>query len=258
MTVKDHYQDVIDQIITGCGLEPLKSPPTALISNTAGFNEVLLHTDWFVHRGDSQPHYRYRRYRELLGHITELSGVQRVANVDIGSGAGVFSWVFVDWAADNNLQFDDVHLFGYDHSTAMRNLAQLVRSGLTQYIDDYPPLHYSCDLTEFLSQLTENHVPGTSYVITLGHVLAQTHHHTPGDIENYGNIIIRLCELIDDGSRCALVAADARGASTFFTEGWNLLLNKLILAGIQSDQEVVWNTSINDDSRAKRATLARR
>ena len=214
MSVKDHYQEVIEEIIARCGLKSLDEAPTSAVSETAEFNEVLLHTNWFAHRGDSRPHYRYRRYRELLDYF-ETSGERRVANVDIGSGAGVFSWVFLDWAADHDLCFDHVDLYGFDHSMAMKNLARLVRSDLAQYVDDYPALHYSCDLDDFLQQLTENHVAGTDYVITLGHVLAQTFRNSAGDIENFAEIIARVCDLLDDASTCVLIAADAQGARYF-------------------------------------------
>ena len=255
MSAKDHYQDVIEEIIVERGLEPLHSPPTPVVSDTAGFNEVLLHTDWFVHSGDSQPHYRYRRYRELLEGL-RIPGEERVANIDIGSGAGVFSWVLLDWAADKDVGFDHIDLYGFDHSVAMRDLAQLVRSGLTQYIGDYPALHYSCNLDDFLQRLTENHAVGTGYVITLGHVLAQTFLHRPGDIEKFARIIVQVCGLLDDASACLLIAADAQGASPFFTAGWNLLLKRLTSAGIECEHKLVWNTAINDDSRAKRAFLS--
>ena len=255
MSVKDHYQDVIDEIIAYRGLVPLVSRPTSAVLETAEFDEVLLHTDWFVHRGDSRPHYRYRRYRELLDYL-ETSSEGHMANVDIGSGAGVFSWIFLDWAADLGLKFDHVDLYGFDHSEAMRELAQLVRSGLTQYISGYPALHYSCDLDDFLQQLTENHAAGTGYVITLGHVLAQTFQYRPGDIGNYARIIVHVCKLLDDASSCVLIAADARRASPLFIAGWNLLLQRLTSSGIEYEHKLVWNTAINDDSRAKRAVLS--
>ena len=255
MSVKDHYREVIKEIVARCGLKPLDKPPPSAVSATAGFNEALLHTDWFVHRGDSRPHYRYRRYRELLDYL-ETSGERCVANVDIGSGAGVFSWVFLDWASDHNLTFDHIDLYGFDHSEAMKNLAHLVRSGLTQYIDDYPTLRYSCDSNELVLQLTQNHAVGTDYVITLGHVLAQTYRSASGDIEKFADIIAQICKFLDDASTCVLIAADARGATPFFTAGWNLLLEGLTSAGIECEHKLVWPTSINDVNRAKRAVLS--
>ena len=256
MSVKDHYQDVIEEIIEDRRLKPLGRPPTPVVAETARFNEVLLHTDWFVHRGDNplRPHYRYRRYRELLDGL-EVSGAGRLTNVDIGSGAGVFPWVFLDWVADHDLDFDNIDLYGFDHSVAMRELAQLIRSGLTQYISDYPALHYSCDLDDFLQQLTESHIAGTGYVITLGHVLAQTFQYRPGDMENFAQIIAHLHNLLDDDSTSILIAADARRASSLFIAGWNLLLQRLTSSGIEYEHKLVWNTAINDDSRAKRAVL---
>ncbi len=246
---------MIERIIAGRGLEPLSGRPTPVVYETAGFNEVLLHTDWFVHRGDSRPHYRYRRYRELLDYL-ETSSEGRIANLDIGSGAGVFSWPFLDWAADRGLRFDHIDLYGFDHSIEMRNLARAIRSSLTRYMDDYPALHYFCDLDNFLEQLTENHAEGTEYIITFGHVLAQTFQHRPGDIGNYARIIVHVCELLEDVSSCVLIAADARRASGLFIQGWNLLLQRLTFAGIECEHNLVWRTAINDDSSAKRAVLS--
>ena len=259
MTVKDHYQDVIDQIINENGWEPLTSAPTPIVTAEAGFKEVLLHTDWYVHRGDSQAHYRYRRYRELLDYINASSD-SRVANVDIGSGAGVFGWPFLDWAAARGLPFNQVGLYGYDHSVQMRTLAQLIRSRLMQYIDDYPPLRYACEVPELLPQLTNNHVEGMDYVITLGHALAQTYEYTAKDIERYSEIIAHVCGLIAAGSPCYLFAADARGATLTLQSGWDLLLSQLDSAGIACEQRAVPQSpqNINDNSRAKVAVLRRR
>ena len=130
MSAQDHYQDAIGEIIAESSLTSLHDPPTPIVPSTAEFRDVLLHTDWYVHRIDTSPHYRYRRYRELLNYLTVSEA--RETNIDIGSGAGLFSWVFLDWAADQGLEFDYVSLFGFDHSIAMRNLARLVRTKLTK------------------------------------------------------------------------------------------------------------------------------
>ena len=163
---------------------------------------------------------------------------------------------FLDWAADNDLKFDHVDLYGFDHSEAMRELAQLIRSGLTQHINGYPKLQYYCDSDDLLQQLADNHIEGTDYVITLGHVLAQTFRNSDQDIQNFAEIIAYVCDLLDDASTCVLIAVDAQGASPFFKAGWNLLVKELASAGIECEHKLVWHTAINDDSRAKRAVLS--
>ena len=254
MSVQDHYQKAIGQIIADSGLESLHSAPTPIVRPNAELQDVLLHTDWYVHKIDSAPHYRFRRYRQLLDYLAVSDA--RETNVDIGSGAGLFSWVFLDWAADQGLEFERVGLFGFDHSSAMRDLAQLVRGKLTNQIANYPVLHYSCDVDTLLKQLTDNHSDGTGYTITLGHVLAQAHAHTPKGIENFAKIIRHICDLLGAESSCVLIASDALQASTEFTAGWDLMLGKLISAGIHCEQTPVGETWINDDRRAKLAVLS--
>ena len=67
MSIKDRYQAAIRELMSERNLQPLQQRPSARVGPNAGFNEVLLHTDWFVNTGDDRPHYRYRRYEELLG-----------------------------------------------------------------------------------------------------------------------------------------------------------------------------------------------
>ena len=251
MTVKDYYQDAIREIIAERGLEPLASHPTPLVSSSAEFDEVLLHTDSYVHTGDDVAHYRYNRYFEMLGYLRASQG--REAHVDIGCGAGLFSWTFLDWASEQGVGRDHLELYGYDHSMAMIRLAQIVRNKLMRDIPDYPELRYSDDVDSLLAQLTANHRKDTGYTITFGHVLVQAH--APRDIQNYTRIISHICELVNDRNNCILVAVDARAAGDEFLEAWNLLLASLESNGISSKQLDVQHTPINDGNRAKLAEL---
>ena len=232
-------------------LEPLTSYPTPLVSMNAEFNEVLLHTDWYVHTGDSYRHYRYNRYFEMLGHLQASQGLE--ANVDIGCGAGLFSWTFLDWASEQGIEHDRLELYGYDHSREMIRLAKMVRNKLAGNIPEYPELRYSDNVDSLLAQLTENHREGTGYTITFGHVLVQAH--APHDIQNYTRIISHICELVDDRNDCVLVAVDARSAQDQFLEAWNLLFGRLEGIGISGRRLDVQCTPINDGNRAKIAVL---
>ena len=250
--VQDHYQNVIREIMARYNLKPRYSSP--IVPANATFERVLVHTDWYVHTNDTRPHYRYRRYLEILNeHLTVPE--RRLIHVDIGCGAGVFSWVLLDWASAKGLKFDRLDLYGFDHCTAMMNLAQEVRGRLAQHIIGYPDLNYFCDIGVFCDKLTENHSQGADYVITLGHALAQTQSNTPDDIDNYAKVMIHTLELTDSGSNCALVAIDADSARTKFNEGWISLMNSLTNAGISYEEQLIWKTPINDSGRAKFAWL---
>ena len=251
MLAKNYYQDAIREIMAERGLEPLTSYPTPFVSADAELDEVLLHTDWYVHTGDSRPHYRYRRYLEMLNRLQASQG--REANVDIGCGAGLFSWSFLDWASEKGVGRDRLELYGYDHSRAMIRLAKMVKNRLARNIPDYPELRHSDDVDSLLAQLTENHLEGTGYTVTFGHVLVQAH--APRDIQNYTRIVSHICELVDDGSVCVLVAVDARDSQGVFPEAWNLLLGRLESSGISSEQHKSPKTYINDGNSAKCAIL---
>ena len=89
--IRDRYRGVLDQIMAQHRIP--QREPSPVVPAGASFAEVVQNTDWFCWRNDSPPPYRYRRYREVLGHLTP-SG-RRGAHVDIGCGAGLFSWVFL-------------------------------------------------------------------------------------------------------------------------------------------------------------------
>ena len=170
--IRDYYVDGIRQIMAERDIQPVDSPDHVVLAN-ANFAEVTQYTYWYVYRGDTQQDYRYRRYREVLGHITP-SG-RRVAHVDIGCGAGLFSWSFLDWAMENNLAYDRVDLYGFDHSVEMLNLAREMKTQLMQNIANYPDLHYVDNVDALLRELTEYRREATDYTVTFGHVLVQAH-----------------------------------------------------------------------------------
>ena len=242
--------------MTEYDIEPLHSSPTYMVGPNTTFKEAVQHTDIHVGKGndlkpDAWPHYRYKRYLELLKSLTPSEA--RKVHVDIGCGAGLFSWVFLDWAMEGNVGLDHVELYGFDHCQAMIKLAEMVRTRLTEKIQNYPALHYYDDVDTLLRELEDNHHEGSNYIITCGHVLAQAHN--PSAINNFTRIIVRVRELVDDQSKCVLMAVDAKNWSTAFATGWDLLLSSLDRNRIRYDQQEVRVTAINDDKRAKRALL---
>ena len=197
------------------------------------------------------PHYRYRRYLEMLS-VYEPSNAQ-VALVDLGCGAGVFSWVFLDWARLTNRPLDGLSLYGFDHSPAMLRMAQKTRDYIRPHVPGYPELRTSTTPDGLCDLLTKNHTPGTSYLITLGHVLVQSH--APGDLQGFSRIITHVISLPNRPSTTELLAVDARNEGDMFAEGWKLLADGLVQAGIRCEEFPVRTSAINNNRGAKRARL---
>ena len=249
--IRDLYRGVLDQIMAQHRIPPTQHRPSEVVQADASLTRVVQYTDWFCWRGDSQPFYRYRRYRDVLGRLT-LSGGQ-VAHVDIGCGAGLFSWVFLDWAGENNLAYNLIDLYGLDHSREMIRLAQQMRPGLMPHIPNYPALRYTHSVNALLPELSQNYSAVTGYAITFGHVLVQA----PEAIPDFARVVAHIMGLLDAQSNCVALAVDALNASDQFAQQWNALLARLSKSGIQHEQQPVWETPINDDRRAKIARLTR-
>ena len=252
--IKDHYQPVIQGIAKAYGIKLLPNP-SAVVSATGGFPEVVQHTAWYVGGdGDTRPHYRYRRYLEVLEqHIPVADGP--LTHIDVGCGAGLFSWVLLDWVARHEIGFDQVGLYGIDHCPAMIRLAQMVTRRLSQRILDYPEAHYCQDPNVLLRQLEEQHSNDTNYIVTFGHVLVQAN--TPQNISAFAEIVAQIAKLMNARSRCALVAVDAQGRPVDLRSSWDLLLSSLAEYGKKCEQRLVAPTAINDNDRAKFAWLSR-
>ena len=240
MLVKDHYRCIIREIMAECGIDSPSWSPNYVINQDATFSRVVQYTHWYVDKGDSQEHYRYCRYLRILRYLTHSE--RRIAHVDIGCGAGVFSWAFVDWATEKGIGYDRVGLYGFDHSQAMIQLAGTVRDKLTQHISRYPELRYSHDIDALLYELKGNHRKRMDYTITFGHVLAQAH--TPSNIQRFVQIIVYIRnKLMDAKSECHLAAVDSHSGYIAFAEGWDSLLENLERAGIKSDPPIMISNS---------------
>ena len=226
--IKKHYHRVIFSILRDNKIVSvsMRKPDYAVRPNI-GFKEAAHYTG----RHDRPSHYRYNRYMEALRRHVKLGpDMQRVAHVDIGCGAGPFSWAFLDWATNNEIGYDHVDLYGYDHSTAMIELAALVRMRLMQTtpMSNYPSLHYDVNIQDFLRRLKMAWHPNTNYIVTFGHVLAQSYTNSPSSIErDFVRIIENIIRLKGVGARCEIVAVDAKGWSRDFAGGWFWLLKHL-------------------------------
>lgn len=252
MPIKDMYQGYIREIMAEYGIEPAEFRSDHVVMADTGFAEAIRHTDWYIAgRGDSMPHYRYRRYTEALNRVSASS--RRESHVDIGCGAGLFSWVFLDWAKRQDLAYNRIDLYGLDHCPDMIRLANMVKNRLAQNIGDYPDLRYYSDIGALLRNLTNNHQANTDYTITFGHVLVQAN--TQDNIRNFAHIITHILNLINAGCNCALWAIDARSRSAEFTIAWNSLLGNLSQAGVSYEELNIQSTLINDSGSAKAAFL---
>ena len=251
--LKCHYQRVLQRIANDHNLAH-SHKPSHLVPATADWEMVVKHTHWYIGgSADQRPHYRYNRYAEVLEKYEPGGGPE--AHVDLGCGADLFSWVFLDWATQNRLNPNSLALYGLDHSVAMLRLAQETRRHLLQHVPNYPELHYSVDVNALCNTLSVNHRPDTGYTITMGHVLVQAQ--SAADIQTYTRLISHVVSLLEPEGDCALVAVDAARQRNIFALGWSMLLESLTIAGVMHEEFPVPSSHINDNNRAKRVWLVR-
>ena len=248
--IRDCYIDVLNKVMDEHNIPPRSERLDPVIPADVSFRIAVRYTDSYCGRRGQQ-HYRYQRYREVLRH--KQAPKPRQAHVDIGCGAGLFSWVFLDWAKENNLAYGHIDLYGLDHSPEMIRLAQRMRVGLMPNIANYPELHYTHNISTLLQELNARHSPATDYTVTFGHVLVQAPHAIP----DFARVIVHIMGLLDTQSNCVVMAVDALNASNQFAGNWNELLESLGRFGIQHKQITVRQTYINDSNRAKIAWLSR-
>ena len=204
--IKDHYRDVIREIMSEHEVRPLPwGRPCYELSPNTDLREVLQYADWYVAgRGDSQPHHRYQRYLVRLRRY-RASG-RRLAHVDIGCGTGLFSWAFLDWATERGITFDSLELYGYDdHCQAMIDVAEMARAKLATTIANFPVMHYYSDADLLLRRLTQTHQNATDYIVTFGYVLIQAN--SPENIREFASILAHIARLPESNS--ALMTVDA-------------------------------------------------
>lgn len=249
--LKDHYQRILGDITREHDIE-VPRRPDHLVSSNARRAHVIRHTMWYVGGlADTRHHYRYRRYLEVLTRVALVE--ERIAHVDLGCGAGLFSWVLLDWAIDHGIEDSHVDLYGMDHNLAMIELANEVREQLLRYRPEYPELRYESDVDDLCTHLTANHREDTKYIVTLGHVLVQAQ--TRDAIQNFTQAIAHVMGLVGPAENCALIAIDADGGRDALAAGWAALLDSLDGEDVLSEEVRIQTTGINDNGRAKMALL---
>ena len=250
MRVKEYYRQAISNVLTQRGIASRPIRTEHKIQPNATIETALRYTHWYSDKADTKPHYRYRRYLNALLNLGPIG--DRLTHVDIGCGAGPFSWSFLDWALGWGSNYRKINLFGIDRCPNMIRAAKLIRDELAQMIPNYPSLHYYHDVEPLLSGIRATRHQNADSIITIGHVLAQSH--TPEDIRGITNIIVQVRGLTDPIRRCLLAAVDAKGHSCSFLEGWGLLLDSLKEANISC---TTWAApaGINTPNDAKLASL---
>ena len=253
MTVREYYQDAISAILSKRNLRPLLSAPDFKVSPQLTVDAAIQYTDWYCHRSDTHPHYRYRRYWEAL--CSTGSPRDRLIHVDIGCGAGAFSWAFLDWAEAWGINYRQVGLFGTDGCPAMLQAAQLIRGEMVQKIPYYPLLNYHPNIKSLLFDLKASRQRDADFVITFGHILVQSHN--PYDVRGFTQVIKTVHELTPPSRKCILIAVDARRCSDALTKGWHLLLESLKAVNIPVATWQMSPTAINNSNDVKLANLYR-
>lgn len=236
--VVDDYVRALHEIMAENGIAPVRQPPGHIVSPNATFAQVVQYTDWYIadrggrsyYQRPENPLYRYNRYMRMLRQIQLTE--HRKAHIDIGCGAGLFSWAFLDWATSNGVDQDRIDIYGIDHSQSMIDLAREMRDRLTQYLPDFPQLHYFPEVGHLLQELNNNHRRDTTYTITLGHVLVQAH--DPNSIRDFTRVIAHTVRLENPRNSCNLIAVDALNRVPQLAMGWQALLDSLRQAGILS------------------------
>lgn len=224
MRIRDMYMRVIRRIMAKYGIARAEVPPRWSVLPNASFADVLRYTDWYATKSD----YRFGRYYSAIGEALG-SRAKKWAHIDVGCGAGVFSWAFLDWAAMRGIDFSSVTLYGYDACPQMIRLARMIRGKLKRNIHGYPDLHYHSDMASFVRKLARSRIDADC-LITFGYVLAGNHNEK--DIRAFQRIILALLNAVPKGKNIYLLASDTSYSTS--EEGWKKLLAALRASGVKS------------------------
>lgn len=235
MRIRNLYVRAIRRIMVKCGIEGAKGPPSPAVRPNASFADVLLYTDWYAtKRGNEEEHYRFDRYYKVINEsLKPKSARSRWAHIDVGCGAGLFSWAFLDWAARRGIEYSNITLHGYDACPQMIRLAKMIRMKLRRNVPGYPLLHYHHNRSSFIRKLANSQID-SDCLITFGYVLAGNH--TENDIRAFHRVVLAALGAVQGKRKVYLLASDARsiwGASQS-DEGWDKLLAALRSSGVKS------------------------
>ena len=235
LRIKDLYRSVIQEIMQERGVQSLPWNGNFDTPVNATLVRVLQYTHMYlVAYNNIYPiHARYDNCYNQLYNYNPIA--KRQAQVDIGFGAGIFSWVFLDWASSNGISFDHVSLYGLERTPAMLDLANIARTRLSQNMPDYPEALYTTDSVELLRLLTDNHQSEMDYIVTFGFVLLQAYEENRNNIQSFAEIIAHIARL--SNTRCTVLGVDARGQRYLgrYLAAWSALWQILEHMGFQRE-----------------------
>lgn len=148
MNIRDFYVPAIRAVMAEQGVEGAEAQPSPAVPQGASLADALQYTDWYVAQG-SQEHYRFGRYYDAIKKAP-LDPANKWAHIDVGCGAGVFSWAFLDWAAERGIERSCITLNGYDACPSMVQLAWMLWYRLRGATPDRPKFQYYHAIDAFI------------------------------------------------------------------------------------------------------------
>ncbi len=233
MSIRDLYIPAIRAVMADTGIQPAEAQPSPAVQPGASLADALQYTDWYAtERGNGEEHYRFDRYRRVINRAPINRG-DKWAHIDVGCGAGLFSWAFLDWAANRGVECSNVTLHGYDACAEMIRLAWMLRAKISPDASCYPDLHYGDNIDAFIRKLGSKRIDADC-LITFGYVLAGNHN--DDDLSEFMRITVTVVDTTLPGRNVYLLASDATSAQRLgqFEEGWGNLLSALQTRGVRN------------------------
>ncbi len=233
MSIRNHYVEALHAIAQQYG----EAAPRVYIDPDASLQTTVGYTRRHVVEHD-KPHYRYDYYRNALSYAMRRLGFdpanRRIVHLDIACGPGVFSWVMHDQMASQNTRNpDQVDYYGYDHSPAMIQLANL----FLQHLPVRYRFHGFSNLVEISTELADQDLSNCDVVVSFGYALLQVR-----DNRTALSDFARLIACVLPAYSCIVVAADARNDAetrAAFASQCDALRNALIDVGVSLEERLV-------------------
>ena len=198
----------------------------------------------------AEDHFRYNYFSRALANLPDRFIRDGVYHIDVGCGAGVFSWALLDLMRECEIAYDNTILYGYDYCPTMIDIARMIRCILKEHIPDYPSISFDSDIDLFIETINTVGCLDQNILITFGYVLAG--HHSLEDIRGFARIISHAVQSKTPNSTCILLSCDAISApsSSAVCAGWSALRSSL--AGLHISSNVITSIPIMTGSRVAR------
>ncbi len=168
MLIRDRYVSVIGRMASRFGRES----GDHVIPRDATLPRCIDYAARYLYEGDTEEHYRYKRYMRALEDLLRDCGGHRktstIVHVDVGCGPGLFSWVLHDYFKHREPK-TEIELHAYDNTPTMVELADLIWCEF----DTGVHLGATSDLNELTSRIMQGGPPA-DVIVSFGHVLVQT------------------------------------------------------------------------------------